>query len=467
MIKKVLTNSAIYGLAPHIPQIVSVMLLPVMTKHLTDVDYGIAGTIAAYTMALSALSTLGVSAYLQVNFFKAKYQYKILWREVYGFLQYWMVFFSVIQSVVLYFAIPDEALDNRWMIILLTNFNGVIFGPSGALGALYYQLCQRPIPIAVRSLLSGFLSVLINYVLIVIFELGYMGWYVASFASTFLINILYWYDMNFKLGFRPIYFPKRRTIKKALQISLPVVPHYYTAYLITTSNRIVMDNANVSIGEIGRYNLAQQFYTLMDSLVYAVERAIGPMCMEGIRYNREDDVRREIMLFAFLTYSGTFLFALWSKEIFMLLIKNDILATSYPLAALLIMSLNYRPAYIAASNVFFYYEETRKLLGITFTAGVIALLLNIILVPKGGLWAAAIVTYVAFLYQGYSGFFYKFFKVTSRVTYPYVKLFCIQIAITIIVMICLDLSWILKGVITALWGLGSICLCIKSGYLKL
>ena len=75
MIKKVLTNSAIYGLAPHVPRIVSVLLLPIMTAHLTDVDYGIAGTIAAYTMALSALSTLGVSAYLQVNFFKAKCQY--------------------------------------------------------------------------------------------------------------------------------------------------------------------------------------------------------------------------------------------------------------------------------------------------------------------------------------------------------------------------------------------------------
>lgn len=448
MIKKVLTNSAIYGLAPHIPQIVSVMLLPVMTKHLTDVDYGIAGTIAAYTMALSALSTLGVSAYLQVHFFKAKYQYKVLWREVYGFLQYWMVVFSIIQSVILYFIIPQEAVENRWAIILLTNFNGVLFGPSGVLGALYYQLSQRPIPIAVRSILSGFLSVLINYVLIVIFELGYMGWYVASFASTFLINIIYWYDMNFKLGFRPIYFPKRRTIKKALQISLPVVPHYYSVYLVTTSNRVVMDNANVSIGDIGRYNLAQQFYTLMDSLVYAVERAIGPMCMEGIRYNREDDVRREILLFAFLTYSGTFFFALWSKEIFMLLIKNDALSSSYPLAALLVLSLNYRPAYIAASNVFFYYERTKLLLGITFTAGMIALVLNIIIIPFAGLWGAAIITYLAFLYQGYSGFFYSFFKEHTKVSYPYKKLFLAQLGLTCIAMFLLETNWVVRLLIT-------------------
>ena len=452
MIKKVLTNSAIYGLAPHVPRIVSVLLLPIMTAHLTDVDYGIAGTIAAYTMALSALSTLGVSAYLQVNFFKAKCQYKILWREVYGFLQYWMVFFSVIQSVVLYFAIPDEALDNRWMIILLTNFNGVIFGPSGALGALYYQLCQRPIPIAIRSVATGLLSVVINYILIVIYEYGYMGWYVGSFAATFLMNFVYWYDLNFKLGFRPIYFPKKRTIKRTLQVSLPVVPHYYSAYLITTSNRVVMDYANIRIGEIGQFNLAQQFVTMMDSLVNAIERAIGPLCMEGIRNNKEEEVNKEIFLFTLLTFSGTFLFSIWSKEIFGVLISNPVLATPYPIAALLSLALNYRPAYIAASNVFFYYENTKQLLGITFFAGMIALLLNIVLIPSGGLWAAAIITYVAFLYQGYSGFFYKFYKQSIKVPFPYMKLFLLQLVVSAVAMLCLELHWGLKLVLTLIWG---------------
>lgn len=455
MIKKVLTNSAIYGLAPHVPRIVSVLLLPIMTEHLTDVDYGIAGTIAAYTMALSALSTLGVSAYLQVNFFKAKCQYKILWREVYGFLQYWMIFFSVIQSVVLYFAIPDEALDNRWMIILLTNFNGVIFGPSGALGALYYQLSQRPIPIAIRSVATGLLSVVINYILIVIYEYGYMGWYVGSFAAIFLMNFVYWYDLNFKLGFRPIYFPKKRTIKRTLQVSLPVVPHYYSVYLITTSNRVVMDYSNYKLGEIGQYNLAQQFFTMIDSFVNAIERAIGPLCMEGIRYNREEEVKREIYLFAFLTYTISFFFSLWSKELFLFLINNETLANTYPIAALLSLALCYRPAYIAASNVFFYYENTKSLLGITFTAGLIALVLNILIVPWGGLWSAAIITYVAFVYQGYVGFFYRFFKDSSKVSYPFVKLFIAQLLVTVVAMSCLELSISLKVLVSLLWGLGS------------
>lgn len=455
MIKKILTNSAIYGVAPHVPKIVSVLLLPIMTAHLTDVDYGIAGTIAAYTMALSALSSLGVSAYLQVNFFKAKCQYRVLWKEIYGFLQYWMIIFSIIQSFVLYFAIPDEASNNRWLIILLTNFNGVLFGPSGALGALYYQLCQRPIPIAIRSIISGLLSIVINYVLIVIFEYGYLGWYVGSFAATFFVNIIYWYDLNFKLGLRPIYFPKKRTIKKTLQVSLPVVPHYYSAYLITTSNRVVMDYSNYRIGEIGQFNLAQQFVTMIDSFVNAIERAIGPLCMEGIRYNKEGEVKKEIFLFTLLTYTGTFFFSIWSKEIFGLLIKNDSLSNTYPIAAMLSLALNYRPAYIAASNVFFYYENTKSLLGITFTAGLIALVLNVFIIPWGGLWSAAIITYVAFLYQGYSGFFYRFFKESSKVSYPYIKMLISQLFVTLIALLCMDWPIALKIVVSVLWMCGS------------
>ena len=154
MIKKLFTNSAIYGIAPHVPKIVSVFILPLLTTRLTDVDYGIAGTIDAYTMALAAFSTLGFNVVLQVSFYKSKCQYKILWREIYGFLQNWMVFFAVLQGVVLYFVIPKEAIENRWLIILLTNFNGVFFGPSALLGLVYFQLKEKPLPIAIRSVTS-------------------------------------------------------------------------------------------------------------------------------------------------------------------------------------------------------------------------------------------------------------------------------------------------------------------------
>lgn len=90
MIKKLFTNSAIYGIAPHVPKIVSVFILPLLTTRLTDVDYGIAGTIAAYTMALAAFQRLDLMWYykfhsinqgVNIKYYGGKYMgfFKIGW----------------------------------------------------------------------------------------------------------------------------------------------------------------------------------------------------------------------------------------------------------------------------------------------------------------------------------------------------------------------------------------------------
>lgn len=456
MIKEIVKSSAIYGIAPYIPRIISFLLLPLLTEHLTDVDYGISGTIAAYTGALQALTTLGLSAYLQVNFFKAPCQYKVLWRQFYGFLNLWMIAFAIIQSVLLYFVIPEEAASNKWLIILLTNFNGVIFGPAGFIGPMYYQLSKQPIPVAIRSIISGLATVIINFVTIVVFDWGYMGWYVGSFMGIFISNAIYWFDLNFKLDLKPILRPKKRTILHGLKVSLPMIPHYYSAYLINASNRVIMDMSKTSMKSIGEFNFAQQFSSMAESAVYAIETAIKPINYESIKINRQEESKKAIYLYMLLTYSMTFLFALWAKELFAIMVHNEALVKTYPLAAFLVLANNYRPMYIAATNVMFYYEKTLQVLKITMVAGIIALVANIVFIPKYGLTAAAIITYVAFLYQGYAGFLTKIYKEKTTVSYPVLFILLLQVVLTVVAMLIIDVHWPIKVIITLGWCVASL-----------
>lgn len=445
MIKKLLGNSIIYGLAPNVPKIAALFILPILTAHLTEEDYGIAGTIVAYTMALSAFSTLGFSVVLQNAFFKQHATFKGLWRDIYGFLQLWMIVFSLIQSVILYFIIPSEASVNRWWIIILTNFNGVIFGPAGFIGPLYYQLEQQPVPIAIRSIIGGLLSLAINYITIVIFRMGYMGWYISSFMGTFLINISYWWSLSNKIGISPNYKFKTSLIKQKLKISLPTIPHYYSVFLIQTSSRLVMDWYKIGLAPIGIFNIAQQITTYVETGVSAIERAAGPVCMHGIQNNNETESKRYVYLFISITFLSTFVLALWSKEIFQLLIKNKELALAYPYAAILIMALCYRPMYFAASNIYFFYEETRKILKITFAAGIIAFIANLIFIPVCGIWAAVLINYLTFLYQGYSAYIlYSVFKSKSKERYPAVSIMLLQLILTLLAFVLLDTSYIIK-----------------------
>lgn len=450
MLKKLLTNTLLFGLAPYIPKIVSVLLLPILTQYLTATDYGIAGSIDAYTQALTALSTLGFSSVLNVIFFRSKCQYKVLWREIYGFLQFWMVAFSFIQGVVLYCIIPKEAIDNRWLIILLTNFSNVFFGPTAMIGNAYYVLQMKPIPIVSRSVASGIITVCANYIFVVHYQVGYLGWYISSFIGTFIINASYWYDVNVKLGLRPILKFKRRTIAKYLKISVPTIPHYYSAYLMNSSSKMVMNLQAVSLPIIGQTNLVLQIGGLMDSWISAINQAINPMTMREIRNGNEIVAKRLIYIYMAITLSCTLLFSLWSREIFYLLISNKDLALTYPYAILFIMALNYRPMYVASSNIFFYYEKTVPLLKITLIAGIIAFVLYLILIPFFNVWGVMVGFYMSTLYMGYSGFFMQHFKVKAKVYYPVIRILMIQILLTLVAYILVDVNIYCKLAITIL-----------------
>ncbi len=459
MLKKILSQSALYGLAPHVSKVVGILILPVITRYLTDVDYGIAGTIAAYTGAISVFSTLGMNIVLATSFYRHKYQYKWLWRQIYGFLQFWMIIFVILQSILLYFIIPEEAHENRWAIIFLSNFATVFFGATSLIGVMYYRLQQKPGPIAVRSIISGLLTVAANLLFVVWFKMGYMGWYISSFLSGCFINASYWWVVNKKYGLSPIYCFRMKTILRSLKVALPTIPHYYSSYLLNTSNRMVMDRCSVPMESIGNYNFAAQFGGYFETFANSINMAVNPMTMEQIRNNREDYARKLIYTMLIIVFGATFLFSLWAKEIFLVLVKNAELQTVYPLAIILIMAYTYRPMYVASTNMFFYYENTTSLLKVSAIAGIFSFAGYLAVIPIWGIWGAAVVNFIFQQYMGYSGFFMKEYKSKTKVDYPFVKILLLSLFLTGFVFWAVELVWPLKILISAAYiAISLICM---------
>ena len=448
MLRKILSQSALYGLAPHVSKVVGILILPIITRYLTETDWGIASTIAAYTGAISIFSTLGMNIVLSTSFYRYKYQYKWLWRQVYGFLQFWMIIFVILQSLLLWFIIPEEALENRWAIILLSGLSTAFFGATSLIGVMHYRLQQNPWPIAVRSIISGFLTVFSNLLFVVWFEMGYMGWYISSFLSGCFVNASYWWAVNKKYGLSPIYCFRMKTIIRSLKVALPAIPHFYSSYLLNSSSRVVMDHYGMSMGSIGKYGFAAQFGGYFEIFVNSINMAVNPMTLEQIRNNREDYARKLIYAMLIIIFGATFLFSLWAKEIFFVLVKNAELQTVYPLAIILIMAYNYRPMYIASTNMFFYYENTANLLKVTAIAGVLSFIGYLIVIPIWGIWGAAVVNYIFLQYMGYSGFFMKEYKEKTKVVYPFIKVLLLSLFLTGFVFWAVELAWPVKLVIS-------------------
>lgn len=431
MLKKLVSHTAIYGMAPQIPKIAGVLSLPIITKYLTELDFGVSGVITAVAGAVAVLGTLGLRVILVNSFYKSPSQYKWAWRQIYGFLTLWNIPYAIVLAGILYLFIPTEAKSNQWLIILLNVLPIVLFGPTATLGTTYFQLKQKPFQIAIRTIVFGILTVLLNIYFIAIEGMGYLGWFLSTCIVTILNNASYWIPLNRSLGLSPIFNFKWRLIKRSLSVALPTVPHYYSTYLLDTSDRAIMKVVNVPTDQIGLYNVAYTVGNLVNNIGMASGLAIGPLLNEAYRKNAEHVARSLIFILQIAFYCVTFSVAIWAKEIFILLIKNEALQKVYPLGVIIIMAYSFRPMYFGANAKLFYLEKTKLLLGVTFIAGILNVLLNLTLIPIFGYKAAVYVTFFTLMYMGYAGYFLKEFKKIRTQNYYPVRWMFSSVALTV------------------------------------
>lgn len=448
MFKKIFSHTAIYGLAPQVSKIAYFLALPFITPYLTEFDFGVSGIMLAYTSAISILSTLGLNVILTNIYYKSPFQYKWAWRQIYGFLTLWNIVYAIILAILLYFVIPKGAEENKWHILLLNVLPFVFFGQTAVIGNLFFRLKQFPLQIATRTIIFGITNVVLSVILIKHFKMGYMGWFWATFISTMLNNLSYWYVLNFKFNLTPIFNYKWRYVKKSLKISLPTIPHYYSGYLLGNSDKMVMTFYSINTNNIGKYNFANIIGNVFQTLVFATGTAIGPILNELFKKKEDLNARNIIFTVQSIFFLLTFCFSIWTKNLFEILIKNENLSNTYPIAIILIMSYNYRPMYMGANMKIFYEEKTKSLWKVSFIAGILNIGMNLVLLPIAGYKVAAITTFISLMYMGYSGYFLKVNSEISNVNYHPIKWLFATISLTILSYFAVELPFWYKLPIT-------------------
>lgn len=444
MLKKIFSHTFIYGLTPYIVQIASLFTMPVLTKYLTPEDFGIWGVINAYIGILNGISMLGLNIILYNSFYKSPRHYQWLWKEIYGILTYWFVIYAALVIGLLYAIMPKEIGDNKNLVLFLVASPMVLMGPVSGMGVLFFQLKRKPTQIAVRTVCAGLLTIGLNLYTIAYLKMGYLGWAWSSFASTLLLKISYWYPINITYGMRPILKLKWRRILSKLKISLPTIPHTYSSYMINGATRVVMERSSIPIGDIGQYNCAGNFYNYVHNFAQASNTAINPFLLELYKKKKFTAARNLVYLWFTIFLSLTFNVSIWFKEIFSLLIKNDILKTAYPVAIILTMACNYRPIYIGCNQPLFYFEKTSQLWKISFIAGILAVLCNVIALRFFGYEASAVVTYFALMYMGYSGFLLKEHPKVNPVHFYPILLFLTTLVATVLAYLLVEEALSLK-----------------------
>lgn len=405
---RVIKNTIIYTVASQISRISALLSLPFITPYLNAVDYGIWGVLQAYLGLTQSLSFLGLYIVLTNSYYNNPLRYKWVWRQVYGFLSIWMPIFGILNALFLYIVMPNEAIKNSFEIILLLTLPLVLFGPVSKIAEIKYQLDENSKSIAWRAMILGICGVILNIYLIRILRMGYMGWIWSSFITNILLNMSYFYPLVIKNSIKPIYNFKWKTIKRALVIGLPTVPHKYATYFLKSSDRVVMDRLRLPIQEIGAYNVANSFGAYFSNITLGFEKAVSPMLYRNFKkgLNVNKDITSAFIFFITLA----FLYGIWSKEIFHVLIRNSDLSKYYFLSIILVFSETIRPYYSVFSAHVSLKEKIKYLWVLTLSIGLLNIILNLILIPKYGFEFAAYSTLFCNIIFAFSGSFIKYFS---------------------------------------------------------
>ncbi len=472
MIKKLFSHTALYGLAPQLPKIASIFVLPILTQYLTEEDYGVAGVVAAYTGALGVLQSLGISVVLANSFYKQPGTYHWLWRQLHGFISLWSLFYGLLLATVLYFGIPEIAHPNRGWIVLLNVVPVALFSTTQTIVFRYYQMSGKPQPLAIRTVVLGLVTVMLNLYFIAELKLGYLGWFLSAFCSSVLSFILFAYLIYVKVGLTPIFNFKWRLIRSSLKISLPTVPHYYSSYLLDSSDRLVLDWLKVSTGKIGLYNFAGNFGGYFSTLGMAIGMATSPIYIGYYNQGKNDATAYyKARALTFFIQSGyllfSFLVCLWLREVFYVLVSNEALQNVYPLAIIIIMGYAYRPMYLGVSTLLFFHERTTHLWKISFIAGASNVALNLLLIPIFGYQIAAVTTFFALMYMGYSGYFMSDYRAVKNLNYYPLRWLIITIFTGALGYHLRDIDVLYKVLISGVLSIGGLGYFVRSNVKEL
>jgi O-antigen/teichoic acid export membrane protein len=462
LFKKFLTTSIIYAIGPQLPKVAGLFLLPFLTPYLSKTDFGIWGTIMAYTLLFSAARDMGMIAPLVNTFYQHPSRWQWVWRQIYTFLLLFGIIYTIIQLLVIFWIMPEEASSNRSIILILIAIQSLLFDIPNQIGARFLQLSEKPLSLAMVSMISGFIAIAVQMYSVIVLKQGYMGWFYSTFTSSMFSAFCYTVLIQ-KNNLHPIKALRFRLLKPRIKLSLPMLPHNYSSYLLGASDRMIMNLNGVNTQNIGLYNVAYMWGNYIDIIGNAIGMAVGPMYLKLFS---EKDSESELKIFHLTQFLqvlflvGPFVVALWSKELFLIFIKNPDLQTAYGLSIIIIMGYSYRPLYWNVISRLQFHNFTSQLWKISLIGGLLNLILNLIFIPIFGYKVAAITTFISLMYIGFSGFYLKSYKKLDGNNYS-------QMIWLVLILLCTCIAYLLKDINLVFKSLLSVVVIVVSFvYLK-
>ncbi len=387
-------DSTIYALGDILPKLFSFITFPVLTSYLTPAEYGILNYVNTLNVFLLVFSVLCLNTYYLVYYYRQKNEEDQ--RKLLGNLSVFIVGINVFVSILAYlfgyyFAdVFQNEISFYPYIALGIGIN--FFNVFAILPLATYRVEEHPLPITIINVVKSCLIMFLTVILVVKFEYKALGVLWATLVVTFLFAI--WFIILTTK--KAIICFDWQQIREALAFSLPLVPGSLAYYLVSMSDRILIEKY-IGLTELGIYSTASTLALLLNIVSMGTYKAFEPYFFKI--YGSDIflvQFRKIHNAFFFVLLIGVAGLALFSKD-FLQIMSSAAFLSSYIYVPILLIG-------VLASSMTLLYGTILTAQGKTKTSSLISILgggcsvvLNFILLPHWGILAACITSAFTFI----------------------------------------------------------------------
>ena len=392
--KRLSGQTLIYGLGDAVIKAIAFFLIPLYTRVLTKEEVGVVALINIIELILLFVLSWSLnSAVLKVfHDIKTETDRRAIFSTA-------LIFVSLIAIVILSVLFINAASVSQIIfkssanaIYLKFVFFSVFFNLFRLLGLSYLRALEKPVHYSALNIIHFTLLVSLNIVHVLFLKQSILGVVKSSMITAAVLFLIILATVFKNLG---VVFSKP-ILKSLLHFGLPMVPGAIAGWALTVSDRYLL-NLYVSPAEVGLYDIAYKFGMIISMvLVMPFRTAWLPFVFAIKNDENADKIYSVTLTYFFLAATLIYLLvSLFAKEIIILVSTPAYLpgAKAIPLVAL--AYIFYGVYYIVDIGVLLKVKTIYYTI-IASIGAVVNIGLNIILIPKIGMMAAAINTAIAY-----------------------------------------------------------------------
>lgn len=366
----------------------SIITVPIFTRLLAPEDYGILAILSSFVAIFGIIYGLGMRVSVTRYYYETKNDFDRFLGSNLVMLTVWAIFLT---GVLLLFS-------NKLLDFFQVPLPIIYIGIGIAVFSVYFQQYQAYLQASKNSKRIAFLTIfktVINVIIAIplILLMTKEKFYGSAYAMIGVAFIYGGYSLfqiwkistiNFNAGY----------IKYALILSLPVVFHLLSQYILNAFDQIII-NQLVGSRATGLYSLAYKVGLIQNMVSMGMLRAWTPKFYENLNAKKYKDINQLASKFARLVYLSAFVIILFAREIVIVLADKKY-HEALSIVPVIIMSYVVFFLYTMYVNFAFYQKKTKLIALFTIIAGVINIGLNYWLIPIYGYQVAAWTTLASY-----------------------------------------------------------------------